>query len=178
MKKHAEALAQARQSIEAFRGVLGREPDLVASLHLAAFEAKADGRLGESAGLKAEAALIERIAQPIGPRFASRISALFTEFDAEECAAIERDATAIGFYGAVAAAQVAKAVKSPNLSENERTALLESGANTARKKGDLESEKRLSFRTRETSRRTWTSRSSGTSLSRRYRERSVLSGSS
>ena len=123
--RHQDALAAAREAIRLRDGVLGVEEQLISSLHLATFEARAAGDPEAAASYEAKAKNLEtEIASPYFA-LARQIASLFTDFSAEKATEFLSGAEATGEPRLIGAAGVASAMSDPSLDDEARLGRLE-----------------------------------------------------
>ncbi|MDO8329960.1 MAG: hypothetical protein Q7T36_05760 [Fluviicoccus sp.] len=129
MARYSEAASDAQAAVAAWRGLLGKETDLVHSLYLASFAAESAGNEAVGISLKDEADKLAAALPTSRFTLASRLSALSENFSAQEAKQLEADAECEGDSDVKAAVRQIRALMDTSLSESTKLMLLEEELN-------------------------------------------------
>lgn len=129
MDRHSEAFDRAAQAATLQSGLLGHERKRVASLYLAAFEAKASGLSEIADELKREASDLARRCEDVRATLADRMHDLFQSYSPETADALSNDALAAGEPQVDAAVAIARATLDKTLSDERKVEALEEQLN-------------------------------------------------
>lgn len=130
--RYSEAASDAQAAVAAWRGLLGKETDLVHSLYLASFAAESAGNEAVGIGLKDEADKLAAALPTTRFTLANRLSALSENFSVQEAKQLETDAEREGDYDVKAAVRQIRALMDDSLSEPAKLMILEDGLNDLR----------------------------------------------
>lgn len=127
--RHPEAFDRAAQAATLRSGLIGHEPQRIASLYLAAFEARASGKGTEADDFEREARELAQRYESPRTALADRITELFRSYSPEAADALCNDAKAAGEPQVAAAVAIARVKLDPNLSDERKAEMLEEQLN-------------------------------------------------
>lgn len=133
-----DAYHDAKAAVEALRGLMGTEEQMVSTLHLAALAAQRVGDREAASQFEAEATKITEEHSLSHFQLARRLVALGEAFDAAEADALLRDAKAADNYDIAASVQIFRANGDTSLDDSARLALLEETFRNFRGKAQVE----------------------------------------